>query len=161
MRTSDPAHPEKTITIQGNVTAMPPDAPGGATLRPLDVAVTVSGNQGDWVEFTHTLGPDPADTAPGQGVQPGLRHAEGRGEVRHGVRTGTASYDMFGDGRDGVMPSSGNLDNNNGVGVAIVNSGSQGAYSVNVTDAYNGGRINPGDVVLIHQTQGTGAGCWE
>ena len=36
VRTSDPEHPEKTITIQGDVTAMPPDAPGGATLRPLE-----------------------------------------------------------------------------------------------------------------------------
>jgi hypothetical protein len=74
---------------------------------------------------------------------------------------GTASYDMFGDGRDGVMPSSGNLDYNNGVGVGIVNSGSAGSYYINVTDVYAVWRINPGDVVLIHQTQGTNAGCWE
>src|SRR5690606_9887666 len=33
--------------------------------------------------------------------------------------------------------------------------------SISVTDAYAGGRINPGDAVLIHQTQGAGAGCWE
>ena len=96
-----------------------------------------------------------ADAAPGQGVQPGLRVAEGRWQIRHAVRAGTASYDMFGDGRDGVMPSSGNLDNNNGVGVGVVNNGSQGSYSVSVTDAYGVGRINPGDAVLIHQTQGT------
>ena len=74
---------------------------------------------------------------------------------------GTASYDMFGDGRDGVMPGSGNLDNNNGFGAGIVNSGSAGSTSINVTDAYAGWRVNPGDTVLIHQTQGAGAGCWE
>lgn len=31
------------------------------------------------------------------------------------------------------------------------------ATSISVTDAYAGGRINGGDAVLIHQTQGTGA----
>ena len=87
VRTSDPAHPEKTITIQGNVTAMPPDAPGGATLRPLDVPVPVSGNQGEWVEFTHTLGPDP-QTCTRSRCTARTTHAEGRGEVRDGVRSG-------------------------------------------------------------------------
>ena len=111
VRTSDPAHPEKTITIQGNVTAMPPDAPGGATLRPLDVPVPVSGNQGDWVEFTHTLGPDAADAAPGQGVQPGLRTLKGVGKYATDFGQGTASYDMFGDGRDGPLTIA-SLDNN-------------------------------------------------
>ncbi len=68
--------------------------------------------------------------------------------------------EMFGDGRDGVMPSSGNLDNNNGAGTGIA-WGSQGSYYINVTDTYAVWRIQPGDVVLIHQTQGSGAGCWE
>ena len=54
---------------------------------------------------------------------------KGVGKYATPFGAGTAPYDMFGDGRDGVMPSSGNLDNNNGVGVAIVNSGSQSAYS--------------------------------
>ena len=68
---------------------------------------------------------------------------------------------MFGDGRDGPMPSSGNLDNDHGVGIALVNSGIAGSTTVNLTDAYAGGRINSGDAVLIHQSQGTNAGCWE
>ncbi len=161
VRTSDPVHPEKTIIIRGNVTAMPPDAPGGATIRPLDWSATVSGNQGDWVEFTHTLGPEPQTLHPVKVYSQDYATLKGVGKYATPFGAGTASYDMFGDGRDGVMPSSGNLDNNNGVGVGIVNSGSAGAYSINVTDAYAGGRINPGDVVLIHQTQGTGAGCWE
>ncbi len=71
---------------------------------------------------------------------------------------GTASYDMFGDGRDGVMPSSGNLDNNNGLALVLSTVATPGSTSINVTDAYAVWRINPGDVVLIHQTQGSGAG---
>lgn len=68
---------------------------------------------------------------------------------------------MFGDGRDGVMPGSGNLDNNNGFGAGIVNSGSFGTNQINVTDVHAVWRIKPGDIVLIHQSQGNGAGCWE
>ena len=74
---------------------------------------------------------------------------------------GTASYDMFGDGRDGVMPRSGNLDNNNGFGAGTVN-GSAGSTNISVViDRLAVWRINPGDVVLIHQTRGSGAGQWE
>ena len=58
--------------------------------------------------------------------------SKGVGKYADAVRAGTASYDMFGDGRDGVMPCSGNLDNNNGVGVGIVNSGSAGTDSASM-----------------------------
>ena len=88
VRTSDPAHPEKTITIRGNVTAMPPDAPGGATLRPLDVPVTVSGNQGDWVEFTHTLGPDPQTLHPVKVYSQDYATLKGVGKYATRIRAG-------------------------------------------------------------------------
>ena len=58
IRTSDPDHPTRTVTVRGTITPMPPDSPGGATLRPLDWTATIPGShsQGEWVEFTHTLG---------------------------------------------------------------------------------------------------------
>lgn len=162
IRTSDPTQPSHTVTIQGTVTAMPADTPPGAVQRPLDwPAAFASGTKGQWVEFTHTLGPDPQTLHPVKVYSQDYVALWGVGKYATAFGSGTAPYDMFGDGRDGVMPSSGNLDNNSGVGVAIVNSGSAVAYSINVTDAYAGWRINPGDVVLIHQTQGTGVGCWE
>lgn len=161
IRTSDPERPTRTITVRGTVTAYTPDTPPGSLQQPLDWPATVSGNQGDWVEFTHTLGPDPQTLHPVKVYSQNYSTLWGVGKYATPFGQGTASYDMFGDGRDGVMPSSGNLDYNNGVGVGIVNSGSAGSYTVSVTDAYGVSRINPGDVVLIHQTQGTNAGCWE
>ncbi len=131
--------------------------------RPLDMPVTVQGpkNQGDWVEFTHTLGPEAQTLHPVKVYSQDYATMYGVGKYATDFGAGTASYDMFGDGRDGVMPSSGDLNDDNGVGVGIVNGGSQGSYSINITNAYGVRRVNPGDVVLIHQTQGSNAGCWE
>ncbi len=58
------------------------------------------------------------------------------------------------------MPSSGKLDDDKGVGIGNVN-GSAGSTSISVTDRYAVWRIQPGDIVLIHQTRGNGAGQWE
>ncbi|MFZ4848507.1 MAG: CARDB domain-containing protein [Caldilinea sp.] len=162
LKTSDPAQPVLAVRVQGTVTAAVGDTAGGLQ-RPLDVPVTVIGpkSQGEWVSFTHTLGPDPQILHPVKVYPQDYTTLYGVGRYATDFSAGTASYDMFGDGRDGVMPGSGNLDNNNGAGIAIVNSGAAGATSINVTDAYGGWRINPGDAVLIHQTQGSGAGCWE
>ena len=113
------------------------------------------------MEFTHTLGPEPQTLHPVKVYSQDYASLKGVGKYATPFGQGTASYDMFGDGRDGVMPSSGNLDNNNGVGVGVVNSGSAGSYYDQCHRCLWVWRINPGDVVLIHQTQGTGAGCWE
>lgn len=161
IRTSDPANPTRTVHVTGTVTAAAADTPVGAMQRPLDWPATVSGTQGQWVEFPHTLGPTPQTLHPVKVYSQDYASLKGVGKYATPFGAGTASYDMFGDGRDGVMPSSGNLDNNNGAGVGVVNSGGAGSYQVNVTDVYGVWRINPGDAVLIHQTQGSGAGCWE
>jgi PKD repeat protein len=163
IRTSDPDRPTRTLTVRGTITAATPDTAPGSLQRPLDWSATIPGShsQGEWVQFTHTLGPDPQTLHPVKVYSQDYRTLWGVGKYATPFSAGTASYDMFGDGRDGVMPSSGNLDYNNGVGVGIVNSGSAGSYYINVTDVYAVWRINPGDVVLIHQTQGANAGCWE
>ncbi len=162
IRSSDPAIPTQTVLVMGNIVAGIPDTPVGELQRRLDVSVPLaSGTQGQWIEFTHTLGPDPQTLHPVKVYSQDYSTLWGVGKYATVFGSGTASYDMFGDGRDGVMPSSGNLDNDNGFGAGIVNSGSAGSTSINITDAYGVWRVNPGDVVLIHQTQGTGSGCWE
>ncbi|HOT93195.1 MAG TPA: CARDB domain-containing protein [Anaerolineae bacterium] len=162
IRSSDPAIPTQTVLLMGNIAAGTPDTPVGELQRRLDVSVPLaSGDQGHWVEFTHTLGPDPQTLHPVKVYSQDYSTLWGVGKYATPFGSGTASYDMFGDGRDGVMPSSGNLDNDNGFGFGIVNSGSAGSTSINITDAYGVWRVNPGDAILIHQTQGTGVGCWE
>ncbi|GIV80145.1 MAG: hypothetical protein KatS3mg050_4539 [Litorilinea sp.] len=164
LHTSDPNRPTVSVRLVGTIAAPTGDTAGQSDLRPLDVAVTVQGprNQGEWVEFTHDLGPDPQSLHPVKVYSQDYGTLHGVGKYATDFSAGTASYDMFGDGRDGVMPSSGNLDNDNGVGIGIVNSGSTGSTQITVADAHAVWRINPGDVVLIHQTQGTRtAGCWE
>lgn len=66
LATSDPAHPARTLHVQGTITAATGDTSGGVLLRPLDVPVTVTGShsQGEWVDFTHSLGPDAASLQP-------------------------------------------------------------------------------------------------
>ncbi|MGB5051468.1 MAG: CARDB domain-containing protein [Caldilineaceae bacterium] len=162
VRTSDPQNPAASLTIRGTITPMPADAPGGAVLRPLDVDAAIPGDHaaGEWVTFSHNLGPDPQSLHPVKVYSQDYGTLHGVGKYATDFGAGTASYAMFGDGRDGVMPGSGNLDNANGFAAGSVN-GTAGATSISVTDRHAIARVNPGDVVLIHQTRGIGAGQWE
>lgn len=130
--------------------------------RPLDWPLQVAGNygQGAQYDFTHSLGPDPASLHPCTVYDQSGKVLKGVGKYCTDLGQGTASYEMFGDGRDGAMPGSGNLDNANGFAAGSVN-GTAGATSISVTDRQSIARVNPGDVVLIHQTRGSGAGQWE
>ena len=109
IRTSDPERPTRTITIRGDVTPMPPDSPGGATLRPLDWDAYISGDhtQGEWVEFTHTLGSDPQTLHPVKVYSQDYSTLWGVGKYATPFGQGTASYEMFGDGSDGPIVLSG------------------------------------------------------
>ena len=159
--TSDPAQPARTVRVQGTITAAS-GATSGTLLRPLDVPVTVTGNhsQGEWIDFTHNLGPDAASLQPVKVYSSDYGTLSGVGAYATNFGQGTASYDMFGDGRDGVMPSSGNLNDDHGFGWGWAN-GTAGLTSIQAGEVHGLWRINPGDAVLIHQTQGSGAGCWE
>ncbi|MBM3149172.1 MAG: LamG domain-containing protein, partial [Chloroflexi bacterium] len=64
IRTSDPNNPTRTVHVMGTITTATPDTSPGALQRPLDWPAAISGNQGDWVEFTHTLGPEPQTLHP-------------------------------------------------------------------------------------------------
>ncbi len=162
IRSSDPARPAQTVRVHGTVSPAVGNTQPGPLLRPLDVSVVVSsGVQGSWITYTHNLGPNPQSLHPMKVYTDYTASLVGVGKYATDFSAGTASAEMFGDGRDGVMPSSGNLDNANGAAAGIVNSGSAGSTSITVSEAWAVFRINPGDVVLIHQTQGTNAGNWE
>jgi len=162
IRSSDSAIPTRTVILVGDIMTATPDIPVGEFQRSLDLPVSItSGTAGQWIQYTHTLGPDPQTLHPVKVCSQDFATLWGVGKSVIPSGNDMKSRDMFGDGRDGLMPSSGNLDHTNGFGAGIVNSGSLGSTSINITDAYGVWRINPGDVVLIHQTQGASAGCWE
>ncbi|MEM7532139.1 MAG: CARDB domain-containing protein [Chloroflexota bacterium] len=158
LKTSDPDNPAVEVHVTGSIVDAIPDVPASGLVRPLDILFTLSGSysEGDWVDLNHDLG----------GVHPVKIYSHnyttlfGVGEHVTHFMSGTESFDMFGDGRDGVMPASGNLHYDNGFGVGSIN-GSKGSRTVSTTDRYAVWRIEAGDVVLLHQTQGSGAGCWE
>jgi hypothetical protein len=163
LATSDPAQPTRSLRVYGAITTASGDTSGGVLQRPLDFAVTVPGShsQGEWVDFTHNLGPEPQKLHPVKVYSQDYSTLYGVGKYAIGAEQGASIHESFGDGRDGMMPNSGNLDNSNGFGIGIVNSGSTGSTQITVTDAHAVWRINHGDAVLIHQTQGNSAGCWE
>ena len=150
-----PRNPTKTITIRGDVTPMPEDAPGGATLRPLDVPVTVTGNQGDWVEFSHTLGPEPSSLHPVKVYSQDYSTLKGVGKYATSFGQGTASYDTFGDGHDGPK-----IIATDTVDVPI-DAPCSGTVGSDVLTAANESFAQfLGRPILIHQSRGAGAGTW-
>jgi hypothetical protein len=131
--------------------------------RPLDwlATFTGAGTVGQKLTYSHTLGPDPATLHPVRVYSESYTPPPwGVGNYATDFLAGTAPGDMFGDGRDGVMPSSGNLNVTNGVGFGTVN-GTVNSTSIAVVNRNAIERVQQGDVVLIHQTLGTGAGNWE
>ncbi|MBX2998770.1 MAG: hypothetical protein KF893_09700 [Caldilineaceae bacterium] len=160
LRTSDPAHPLYTVQVSGEIQAASGDAYARTvTDRPLDVEVWVPGNraQGEWITFEHPLGPEPQSLHPVKVYSQDGATLYGVGKYATDFSAGAASAAMFGTGRDGPL----NVTTN----PTIVNiyaplhvSVSAGATSLAV--GWNPG-FQQGDEILIHQTQGTGAGAWE
>jgi len=150
LRTSDPDNPTRSLRVVGTITAGTSEISNGGLQRPLDVAVEVPGNHtaGEWYEFEHTLGPEAQDLQPVKVYSEDYSALHGVGKYATDFGSGIASAEMFGDGRDDAMPTSGNLNNNNGFGAGSV-SGRAGSTSVTITDRHAAWRINPGDVVLL------------
>ncbi len=157
VRTSDPTHPTRTITIQGTITAMPPDTPGGATLHPLDVPVTLDGGtQGVWVDYTHTLGPDPTTLHPVKVFSADYSSLMGIGKYAVDFGPSMVASDVFGDGRDGDLIVS--------AGQTVVLNLTRATVSASGTAASpaSSDGFVVGDTVLFYQTQGTSTvGRWE
>ena len=104
LATSDPAQPTRSLRVYGAITAASGDTSGGVLQRPLDFAVTVPGShsQGEWVDFTHNLGPEPQKLHPVKVYSQEYSTLYGVGKAT-AFGQGTASYDMFGNGRDGDL----------------------------------------------------------
>ncbi|RIK47709.1 MAG: hypothetical protein DCC57_13975 [Chloroflexi bacterium] len=109
LRTSDPDRPTLQVSVQGIIDAPNGGIPSGALMRPLDVPVTVQGpkSQGEWVTFSHTLGPGPQSLHPVKVYSADYTSFKGAGKYATAFSQGPASY-------------GGNLDASNGVGVGSV-----------------------------------------
>ncbi len=161
VRASDPDQPSRTITIQGNVTPLPPDSPGGATLRPLDWTAVITGDhsQGEWVEFGHTLGPNPDSLHPVKVYSQDYGTLWGMGKYATNFGQGTASADMFGDGSDSnLVVGAGQTIYLDNVRTAVAATAVSEQNVISITSASG---FNVGDEVLIIQMQGTDAGNYE
>lgn len=158
LRTSDPNRPTLQVRVEGIISPPIDDTPGGALVRPLDVPVTVQGpkSQGEWVTFNHTLGPDPQSLHPVKVYNADYSSFKGAGKYATAFSAGTASYDMFGDGRDGdLLVTSGQTVTINDVRVSVSASGTTASPA-------NSNGFAAGDLVMFHQTQGTAnVGKWE
>lgn len=154
LRSSDPAMPTQAVNLTGNITAATPDIPVGTLQRPLDWPVSVSsGNQGDWIQYTHTLDPVPQTLHPVKVYSQNYNTLWGVGKYATPFGQGTASYDMFGDGRDGPLTITANMTDSP---VDSACSGTAGSYTLSATNP----SFSAGQIVMIHQTQGANAGTW-
>jgi hypothetical protein len=161
IRTSDPENAVRTVQVTGTITDAAPDANPGSTERPLDWEAYISGDhsQGEWVQFTHNLGPDPQTLHPVKVYSHDRSTLWGVGKYATAFSQGTASYEMFGDGSDGDLTvSSGETFYVDSVRTRMDNSSSSGQKNVYVASTSGFG---VGDEVLVIQMQGTGAGNYE
>lgn len=156
IQTSDPANPTRTIAISGSIATGEVSLPALLNQLPLDYAVTVPGPQsvGNWYSFTHPIGPEPQTIHPVKVYSEDYSTLWGVGKYATDFNTGTASYEMFGNGSDGELIIASN---------AIyypTDSSCYGTISTNTLFASNAS-FAANQKVLIHQSRGNGAGKWE
>ncbi len=165
IRTSDKLQPTLSLHVLGTITAPSADTDGGL-VRPLDVPVTVQGpkNAGEWVEFDHSLGPDPATLHPVKVYDPSYTTLHGVGKYVTAFGAGTSSTDMFGDGRDGdLLVESGQTVTINDIRTGVITTAFKDSNEIPVQDVAS---FNIGDKIMIHQSRshppsGEGVGNWE
>jgi len=161
LRTSDPTHPTFAVQVNGTIDPISGDAYVRKIVdRPLDVEVWVSGDhsQGEWVTFTHNLGPDAQSLHPVKVLNTnGVTLGTGKFATDFG--TDTASYDTFGDGADGPLTvTSGQTVQPSNLAAPLTASANAGQTSLSILSTPG---FNANQEILIHQTQGTGAGNYE
>lgn len=161
IRTSDPDNSARTVQVTGIITDGIPDTPPDAEQRPLDWDAYISGDhsQGEWVEFTHTLGPDPQSLHPVKVYSQDYGTLWGVGRYATPFGEGTASYAMFGDGSDGDLTvNAGQTVYVDSARTKLNSTSSAGQKNLYVASTSG---FNVGDQVLVIQMQGTGAGNYE
>jgi hypothetical protein len=160
IRSNDPAHQTVTVPVNGTVnTSVASAVAFDITNRPLDKTVRVYGNvaQFSTVDFTHGLQPDTATIEPCKVYAADGTTLKGVGKYCADFNAGTVSAQVFGTGADGALTVTGNQTINN-TRTALSATSNVGQPTLNV--ASTSGFV-AGQEVLIHQTQGTGAGNYE
>ena len=162
IRTSDLDHPNRTVRVTGTITSAPEDITQGALERPLDFAATISGihNQGEWVEFTHDLGPEPQSLHPIRVFNFDFSELLGVGKYASSFGLlGTSSHELFGNSKDGdLLINSGQVYYTDSVRTNLIGIAKSQQNSF-VIPGNPGFTI--GDEVLIYQSQGVNAGHYE
>jgi hypothetical protein len=160
IRSNDPAHQTVTVPVNGTVGA----ATGSAAAfdianRPLDKTVRVYGNVPQFtpVDFTHGIQPDTATIEPCKVYAADGTTLKGVGKYCTDFNAGTVSAQVFGTGADGALTVTGSQTINN-TRTALSTTSNAGQPTLNVASTSG---FAVGQEVLIHQTQGTGAGGYE
>ncbi len=159
LRSSDPQQPATTVQVMGVITDVVP----GVRLvpdYPLDLLVTIPGThtQGEWIQFTHPLGPEPMSLHPVRVLSNTTELGFGR-YASGFASSGVASGAMFGDGSDGdLVVHAGEIVYSDNVRTSLVSSLVSGATSVEVASVSG---FNPGDEILVIQSQGALVGNYE
>lgn len=151
IHTSDPANPTRTIAITGSITAGEAGLPALIDQLPLDYAVTVPGPQsaGNWHSFTHPLEPDPQSIHPVKVYSQDYSTLYGMGKYAYEFDPGSGGFVLFGDGRNGDFNVA------TGETKQIPNTSTNITASGNSATVTSSSGFAVGDLVLIHQTQGT------
>lgn len=163
VRSNDPAHQTVAVPVVGTVTGAVGQASAfDITNRPLDksVRVYVTGSplpQFSAVDFTHGLQPDTVSIQPCRVLDSTGTTLKGVGRYCADFNSGTASAQVFGSGADGPLSVTGiQMVNNTRSALSATSSAGQLTLSVSSTSGF---AVN--QEILIHQTQGTGAGNYE
>lgn len=157
IRSNDTANQSRQLLVTGTVISPTLQAHAfDIQNRPWDERVRVYGNvqQNTTVTFTHGIQPDAESIEPCKIFAADGVTLEGVGMYCTGFSSGSVAYhDLFGDGRDGNITISSNTTDAPIDSAAI---GAIGSTSLSATNPL----FTPGQVVMIHQSRGTGAGTW-
>ncbi len=148
-------------SLNGTAAGLAGSLMGLTTVHPLDWEADIPGShsQGEWVEFAHTLGPEPQSLHPVKVYSQDYSTLWGVGKYTLPSGQNRVSHDLFGDGRDGdLMVGSGQTVYVDNVRSAVGDNSSAGQHTLAVA---NTSGFSVGDEVFIIQVQGTGAGLYE
>ena len=159
IRTSDPDSPVQTVQLTGTITSGTPDADPGTAERPLDWDAYIAGehSQGEWVQFTHTLGPDPQTLHPVKAYSADYGILWGVGAHALPWIAEASGNPLFGDGSDGdlVVGSTAYVDD---VRSALASTADAGDSQIALVNADG---FAASEEVLIIQMRGSGDGTYE
>jgi len=162
LRSDDPAHPNIVMPVSGSVMPASESAHAFDVLdHPWDERVRVYGNVDQYtpITFTDNIQPDPTTAEPCKVFDASGTTLKGVGKYCTDFGNGTASSQMFGDGRDGdltVGPEQTFYTDSERTSLTNSATGGQNALSVASTTGFH-----PGDEILVIQMQGVGAGTYE